>query len=107
MVTEATNVEISKERYNRIKGQKVGDRIIGTKFESVSEIYEENYKYQIIGEIVKWNADKSRVYVKAIQTYENDREKYVMREGNNVYISQNPHFWMDPYSDTDGWEWDV
>jgi len=96
-----------EKRLKRIRKRKVGDRIIGTKLEFTPGIFEVNCKYQIIGEIIKWNEDKSRAFVRVIQTYENDTPKYITREGNQIYIARNPHFWMDPCYDTDGWEWDV
>jgi len=92
----------NEKRFKRIRKRKIGDRIIGTK-----GVFDENCKYQIIGEIIKWNTDKSRAYVRVIQTYENDTPKFVVRDGNNIYVSRDPHFWMDPCYDTDGWEWDV
>jgi hypothetical protein len=64
--------------------------------------------YQMVCEIVTWNEDRSRVYVRVVQTYKNKSKETVSREGNNIYGgSQNFHFWMNPVSDIEEWKWDT
>ena len=110
------------QRMERLKSAKTGHRLIGTKQVAQKGSFfnqgAQPDRFAMRCEIVTWNEDRSRVYLRltnAQASYSGDlsnfgagsEKKSIYRDGAERYPSQNYHFWVNPFDDDEGWTWNV
>jgi hypothetical protein len=98
MAAEKQRRAIDQQRRKRIAALKTGMRLWGRKMGEARSL-----RYAITGEVVAWNENKSRVYIRIVDTDTSITSDNVSINGERAW--KDKHFWIDPFNEVDGWAW--